>query len=85
MPDRILSNHKSQFGYILEGLGTEKVGILFGHLENITAIWYILRPLGHLVVICCIFPRFGIIWYNIVSKNLATLIASDHMSRPAGG
>jgi uncharacterized membrane protein YuzA (DUF378 family) len=39
----------------------EKVGILFGHLEYITAIWYILWPLGNLVTIWYIFPRFGIL------------------------
>jgi hypothetical protein len=33
---------KIPFGKILEGLRMEKVGIFFGHLECITAIWYIL-------------------------------------------
>jgi hypothetical protein len=32
--------------------------------------WYILWPFGNVVVIWCIFPRFGI---HIMSKNLATL------------
>jgi hypothetical protein len=39
---------------------------LFGHLEYITAIWYILWPFGNLVAIWYIFPRFGnllAIWY----------------------
>jgi hypothetical protein len=29
---------KSQFEYILEGLGTENVGIFFGHLVSFMAI-----------------------------------------------
>jgi hypothetical protein len=32
LPDGIFSNQKSQFGYILEGLAMEDVGILYGHL-----------------------------------------------------
>jgi hypothetical protein len=31
--DGIFSNQKSQSGYILEGLGTENVGIFYGRLE----------------------------------------------------
>jgi hypothetical protein len=42
LPDGIFSNQKSQFGKILEGFGMEKVGILNGYLEYITAILYIL-------------------------------------------
>jgi hypothetical protein len=61
LPDGIFSNQKYQFGSILEGLGMGKVGILFGHLENITSIWYILWPFGYLVAIWYIFPRFGIL------------------------
>jgi hypothetical protein len=33
LPDAILSNQKYQFGKISEGLGMEKVGIFYGHLE----------------------------------------------------
>jgi hypothetical protein len=39
LPDGIFSNQKSNFGKILEGLGMEKVGVLYGHLEYIMAIW----------------------------------------------
>jgi hypothetical protein len=42
LPDGIFQNQKFQFGYILEGLGTDEVDISFGHLEYIAAIWYIL-------------------------------------------
>jgi hypothetical protein len=37
----------------------EKDGIFFGHLEYITAIWYILRLFGNLAAIGYIFLRFG--------------------------
>jgi hypothetical protein len=43
--------------------------IFFGHLECITAIRYILRPLGNLVVIHIFSP----ILVNCAQKNLATL------------
>jgi hypothetical protein len=43
----------------------KKVAIFYDHLEYvcmyITAIWYILRPLGNLVAIWYIFPRIGIL------------------------
>jgi hypothetical protein len=45
LPDGIFSNQKSQFGDFLEGLRIENVGMFYGHLEYITAIWYILWPL----------------------------------------
>jgi hypothetical protein len=61
LPDGILSNQKSQFGKILEGLAMEDVGIFMtflsilwpngsfnGHLVHFVAIWYI-------------FPLFGIL------------------------
>jgi hypothetical protein len=35
LPDGIVSYQKSQFGYILEDLGMENVGILNGHLPRI--------------------------------------------------
>jgi hypothetical protein len=38
LPDGFFSNPKYQFWYILEGLGTENVGIFNGHLEYFTAI-----------------------------------------------
>jgi hypothetical protein len=38
----------------------ENIGIFYGHLKYFTAIWYILWPLGNVVVIWNIFPRFGI-------------------------
>jgi hypothetical protein len=56
----MFSNQKSKFGQILEGLGMKKVGIFYCHLEYITAIWYILWPLGKLVGDLVYFPHFGI-------------------------
>jgi hypothetical protein len=42
LPDGIISNQKSQFGSISEGLAMEDVCILSGHLVYFTAILYIL-------------------------------------------
>jgi hypothetical protein len=33
LPDGIFSNQKSQYGYILEGLAMENVGIFYDHLD----------------------------------------------------
>jgi hypothetical protein len=33
LPNGIVSNQKSYFGYILDGLGIETVDIFYGHLE----------------------------------------------------
>jgi hypothetical protein len=38
VPDDIFSYQKSQFGYICEGLGMEIVGILYGHIENLSHV-----------------------------------------------
>jgi hypothetical protein len=38
----------------------KKVGIFYGHLEFLTAIWYILWPFDNLIAIWYILPRFGI-------------------------
>jgi hypothetical protein len=54
LPDDIFSNQKIQFRWILEGLGTSKVGIIYDQFE------YIREPFGtfygHLVEIWYIFP-----------------------------
>jgi hypothetical protein len=39
----------------------EKVGIFFGRLEYIAAIWYMLWPFSNIEVIYYIFPSFGIL------------------------
>jgi hypothetical protein len=54
----------SLFEYIFDGPGMENVGMICGHLENITAIWYMSWPLGNFVVIWYIFPRFGILYQD---------------------
>jgi hypothetical protein len=41
----MFSKQKSEFGKILEGLGIEKIGIFYGHLEFIIAIWYIIMAI----------------------------------------
>jgi hypothetical protein len=40
----------------------ENVGIFYGHLKYITAIWYILWPFDKLVIIWYISPRLGILY-----------------------
>jgi hypothetical protein len=60
LPDGLFSNRKSKFGYILDGLALEDVGIFYGHLVH---LWSFLIFNGHLVyfvVIWYIFPHFGI-------------------------
>jgi hypothetical protein len=50
LPDVIFSFQKSQFGYILEGLGMESLspfGILYSPLIYFIVMWYIVC--GHLV------------------------------------
>jgi hypothetical protein len=46
LPDGVFSKQKSQFGYILEGLAMEDVGMFYGHLVYFTAYWYIVCPFG---------------------------------------
>jgi hypothetical protein len=62
LPDGLFSNQKYQFGYILEDLGMENVGLFYDHLEYFTAIWYISLQFGivsgHLVYFSC-FGTFG--------------------------
>jgi hypothetical protein len=72
----VFSNQKYQFGFRLEGLSKENVGIFYGHLVYLIAIWYILWPFGtfcghliHFVVIWYMFSRLGM----LCQKNLATL------------
>jgi hypothetical protein len=45
----------------LERFEMEKVGIFYGHLEYINAIWYTLWPFGKVGAIWYIFPPFGIL------------------------
>jgi hypothetical protein len=40
LPDGLLSNKKSQFGYILECLRMENAGKFYGHLEYFAVIWF---------------------------------------------
>jgi hypothetical protein len=62
LPNGKFSNQKYQFGEILEGLGMENVGMFYGQLEYFGpfVIFYNHLVLG-IVIIWCIFPRFGIL------------------------
>jgi hypothetical protein len=53
----------------------EMLECFFGHLEHFTAIWYILWPIGNLVVIWYIFPRFGILC--LFSSPVSTIYGND--------
>jgi hypothetical protein len=57
----------STLGKILEGLATEDVGTVYGHLVHFSAYWYILSPFGifygHLVY-------FVVIWYILWSVGI---------------
>jgi hypothetical protein len=39
LPDGLFSNQKSLFGKIFEGLGLEKVDMVYEHSEYFTDIW----------------------------------------------
>jgi hypothetical protein len=62
LPDGLVSNQKSQFGYILEGLAMDDTGIFYSNSVYFMALWYILWTLVYFVVILCTnIPRFGIL------------------------
>jgi hypothetical protein len=80
----------------LEGLRSENVEVVYGHLEYFTDIWDILEPFGtfcvylvHFVFIWYILCSFGTFFSVLVScnkKDLATLrstIRSSEMSSPS--
>jgi hypothetical protein len=48
-------------GKFWRALEWKNAGVFYCHLENCTAIWYILLPFGNVVVIWYIFLRFGIL------------------------
>jgi hypothetical protein len=51
----------------------ENVGSFCGHLEYITAVWYIIGPFGNLVVSWYFFP----VLIYCIKKNLATLLRTN--------
>jgi hypothetical protein len=57
----------------------ENAGIFYGHLEYFTVIWYILWPLGNVVVIWYIFTRFGI--YVVSRKIWQTWVGQTSLYR----
>jgi hypothetical protein len=60
----------------------ETVGIFFGYLEYISAIWYMLWPFGNLVTIWYIFPPF---WYIVSRKIGQPCEEVNHiLTRPGG-
>jgi hypothetical protein len=51
---------ESQFGYILEGLATEYVGIFYAYLVYFVSVWYILCLFG---IFCACLVYFVPVWY----------------------
>jgi hypothetical protein len=71
LPDGTFSDQKCQFGYILEGLGMENVGVLHGHFVFLLLFWYILWQSGIFVAISVyIFSQF--FFQQEKSGNLGT-------------
>jgi hypothetical protein len=68
LPDGIFSNHKSQFGQILEFLAMEDVGIFYGHLVYSTGIWYIFP-----VLVCCAKKNLATLISVTVNNSLHVL------------
>jgi hypothetical protein len=46
LPDGKFAYQKYQFGQILEGLGMENAGIVYGYLAYFVVIWYIISQFG---------------------------------------
>jgi hypothetical protein len=80
LPDGTFSNQKSKFGYILEGLVMEDVGIFmailsilrlhgifYGHLVNFVVIWYI-------------FPRFGMLYREKSGNPVVYLSSASYLT-----
>jgi hypothetical protein len=57
---------KSKFGYILEGLAMEDVGVFYGHSVYFTAIRFTLWPFGTFSGNLVYFPSF---WYIVPRKS----------------
>jgi hypothetical protein len=79
LPDGIFSNHKSQFWVNLGGPWNKKnIGTLYGRLEYITAIWYILGPFGNLVVPKLVGIFSPVLVYSM-RTNQATLVGQTRL------
>jgi hypothetical protein len=60
LPDGLFSNQKSKFGYILEALAMEDVGVFYGRLINFPGIWHILW--WYIFSFLVHFIRFGMLY-----------------------
>jgi hypothetical protein len=80
LPDVTVSDQNSQFGYISEGLGMEKVDMFYCLFEYFTVIWYILSQLHefccHLVILIPVWVILFLFWYA-APKILAALFATS--------
>jgi hypothetical protein len=60
LPDGLFLNQKPQFGKFFKGLGLGNVGIFYGHLEYLAAI-FLYFIYDHLCSFGAFFPDFGIL------------------------
>jgi hypothetical protein len=73
LPDGLFLNQKLLFGYILEALGKDNVGIFCGHLEYFTTIYVLHMFRGRLVYFVVIWLILPVL-VSCPKKNLATLV-----------
>jgi hypothetical protein len=72
LPDGLFLYPKSQFGYILEGLGIKNVIIYYNNLEYFTVIWYILW-------------QYGVVCGNLVYFPALVCLDQEKSGNPAQG
>jgi hypothetical protein len=76
-PDGINSNQKIPIWVSFGDLEIDIVGIFYGQLEHLMAIWYILLPFSNFMAILYVyFPPF----WNIVSRKIWQPISEDFYS-----
>jgi hypothetical protein len=82
LPDGLFSYQKSKFGNILEGLGMEKIGVFYDHLEYFTAIWYNLLPFGIICGRLVYFSHFSMFGPRKIWQPWRGAIKPDHFLTP---
>jgi hypothetical protein len=65
LPDGLFPYQKSQFRYIFENLGVENVGMFYGYLIYLKAIWLISWAFG---IFCGHLVYFSLFWYVVPRK-----------------
>jgi hypothetical protein len=78
--DGLISNQKSKFGEILEGLAMKDAGVFYGHLVHFTVFCYILWTFGIVRGNLVYFSRFGSL-YQEKSGNPDVIIVRDKIGK----